>query len=749
VDRRHRLFEAPLSNPASKGPRAVWAALLFMLACLVAFPRAARAAGDDAAAAQGVQQVLGEDYASASFGPAKQKLQRLLDHCGKCSGGTKAQIYVALGMVASQVGQADEARNDFATTLSADPNAKLPASGTTPNIKSQWEDARQLVTSTPPASDTPTPSDTAKEAPAPAPDKGADKGKPAKIPGWNNVDAFQEASAGLAADMAGKLDQCIDHDKSSLELEEQPRTRLHLSSCERRSGHLIDALRDAQKALESGIQKRDIAVMKAARQRVQDLLARIPHVTFQPPKGATDLSVTFDDRPVPSESVTKKFSIDPGHHVTHADGSLNGGIPLSFDAEYDVHEGELLTVQITLAAPSSEYLTPGQLKCMLAAKNQEEVVKCLPQNRKNLVVHAGFEVSGYADTDHVYVWSPAINASVSSPTSGWNIGGSFLADVVTAASPDIVSEASPHYKEQRYAGTATAGYKPGKYGVQVNGNISSEPDYLSEGGGIAFTGDFHDKLITPRVAISYGHDSIGRGPNNVISTLNTTELEAGITFVLSARSIITVTGTGQFERGDQSKPYRYVPMFDPVTVAPFIPVGATVDLVNRFRLPMRPLEQLPTTRDRYAVGARFAHRFASATLRLEQRIYDDSWQLKATTTDLRYVMDLSRRLRVWPHLRFNAQTGANFYQLAYSATVDPQSGAITLPLYRSGDRELAPLVTGTAGGGVRIAIGSPEAKNQYGLTFSGDVMYSRFLDSLFVTTRTAYYGTVGFDVELE
>ena len=46
-------------------------------------------------------------------------------------------------------------------------------------------------------------------------------------------------------------------------------------------------------------------------------------------------------------------------------------------------------------------------------------------------------------------------------------------------------------------------------------------------------------------------------------------------------------------------------MFDPDTVAPFVPNGATVDLVNRTRLPVRPLEQLPTERDRFAMGARF------------------------------------------------------------------------------------------------------------------------------------------------
>jgi hypothetical protein len=182
-------------------------------------------------------------------------------------------------------------------------------------------------------------------------------------------------------------------------------------------------------------------------------------------------------------------------------------------------------------------------------------------------------------------------------------------------------------------------------------------------------------------------------------------------------------------------------------VAPFVPNGATVDLVNRTRLPIRPLEQLPTERDRYAVGARFNKRMnATSTLRLDQRFYYDTWGLKASSTDGRYMVDLSRHLRVWPHARLHAQSGVNFFQLAYSAALDP-NGGITVPLYRTGDRELSSLFTGTGGGGARIALGEPEGDVKFGITLAGDVMYTRFLKSLYVTTRTAVYGSVGFDVE--
>jgi tetratricopeptide (TPR) repeat protein len=729
-------------------------ALIAVFAFLLA-PRLARAAGEDAAVQQTVKQVLDGDYASSAFPAAQTKLSAALERCKKCNGATKAQVYVALGMVAQQLGKPDDAKLDFGIALGVDPNAKLPEKGSTPAIKSLWTDAQQLVTNTAPASEKP--ADAAQEAsPAgqEAPEvtqehKPAEEGAGArKIPGWENVDAFQQASAGLTADLAGKLDECIDLDNKSLALEEQPRTRLHLASCERRSGKLIDALRDAQKALESGIQKKDIAVMKAARSRVQDLLLRIPHVTFIPPTGAEDLHVTFDDRDVPNESLTKKFSVDAGKHTVHAEGTMNGGVPLSFDQDYDLKEGELLTVKIALSSPPSEYLTPGQLRCMLSAKTPEEVVKCLPTNRKSLVVKAGLDVAGYGDTTNVYVFTPSLNGSVTSPTAGWNVGGSFVLDVVSAASPDIVSEASLAYHEQRYAGVLSGGYKPGLYGVQLTGDVSSEPDYLAIGGGVAFTADMNDKLTTPRVAVNYDHDNIGRGPNNFISTLDTVEVEAGVTMVLNSTTLLVAGLTGQFERGDQSKPYRYVPMFAP-NVANYIPPGASIDLVNEVRSNVRPLEQLPTARDRYAVGLRLNHRFSSATLRIDERIYADTWELLATTTDIRYVIDAGKHLRIWPHVRLNAQTGANFYQLAYKVVANPQTDQVTLPLYRTDDRELSPLITFTGGGGARIALGEVEAKTQWGLNLSGDVMYTKYFDALFITYRTALYGAVGIDAEFE
>ncbi len=704
------------------------AALLLVVLLGLGLGRTAHATAQDERLDAAVMTAMSDDY-PGNLDTARSRIQGELDRCrgGRCTNGSRARAYAALGVIAGQNGNAEDAKANFRAAVDAQPDVSLPSVGMTAETKALWDSIRGTTAAAPPP----------------------DVSNVQSVPGWNSVDAFKAAAAGLAADQAGNLPLCIEKDRASLLLEEQPRTRLHLSSCERRSNKFVDALKDAQKALETGLQKRDVSVMKVARSKVEDLLKQIPHVTFVPPTDAENLVVKFDDREVSEKALEKRFSVDPGPHAVHAEGVV-GGVPTTYDEEFDVKPAELLTVRIHLNAPRPEFITKGQLRCTLAAKNQEEVDKCFPKGAKNIVVKMGVETAGYGDSDHVYVFTPSINASISSPTSGWNVGGTYVLDVLSAASPDIVSQASNRYKETRSAGTLTGGYKPGLYGFQAQANFSREPDYFSRGAGLALSADFKEKTITPRLAFNYSLDTIGRRNLDIDTTLlKTAEIEASTTFVLSATSLVLVSATGQFERGDQSKPYRYIPVFDP-SIAPHVPVGAVVDLVNRYRLPFRPTEQLPTERDRYALGARFVHRFLgiNSTVRLEERGYIDDWGLKSTTTDFRFVVDAGKRLRFWPHARYNVQSSVNFYQLAYTATTNA-SGQLQIPLFRTGDRELSKMQTVTGGGGIRYALSAPDSKVQYDLTLQGDVMYSNFFDSLYVTIRTAVYGSLALDVEFE
>jgi hypothetical protein len=361
---------------------------------------------------------------------------------------------------------------------------------------------------------------------------------------------------------------------------------------------------------------------------------------------------------------------------------------------------------------------------------------------------ASMEFASYNDSDHITVITPSIALGIEN-TSGASLHATYLVDIVSAASVDIVSTASSRWKEVRHAGTIEAEYKPHDFGVSVGTSVSSEPDYLSYGAHATLTKDFDEKNWTLFFGYGFGHDIIGRcgnygacTPFSVFSrTLERGAFNGGIDFVVDRDSLASLAGDVIIENGDQSKPYRYVPMFAP-DVAPLVPKGASIAQVNQARLDEKPLEQLPLSRRRLAVTGRYARRLDSSTLRLEERVYDDSWGLIASTSDARWIFDLGRRFEIWPHARFNVQNSVSFWQRAYVSGPAP---TWNLPEYRTGDRELGPLWTTEGGLGLKWYLGSNTQPETWALQLTTDAMYTSFLNDLFLTSRTAVLGALGLE----
>jgi hypothetical protein len=257
------------------------------------------------------------------------------------------------------------------------------------------------------------------------------------------------------------------------------------------------------------------------------------------------------------------------------------------------------------------------------------------------VAHAGGPIATRATAD---VAAYSDTGQVASPTQGWSISGSYLADVISAASVDIISTASQQWSEVRQAGTLDAAYKPKTLGAAVTSSISSEPDYLAYAVGGTVTADFDERNLSVLLGYGYGHDTIGRTgtPFSVFShTLEHSSITGAITRVVDRSTTLTVVGDVRIEDGDPSKPYRYIPMFT-ADVAPSVPVGASLQTVTALRTSYRPLEQLPLSRDRFSLTARLARRLGHSTVRLESRAYADTWSILGFTADARYLLDLRR-----------------------------------------------------------------------------------------------------------
>jgi hypothetical protein len=356
------------------------------------------------------------------------------------------------------------------------------------------------------------------------------------------------------------------------------------------------------------------------------------------------------------------------------------------------------------------------------------------------------ELAGYADSDAVFVASPTISASVGDEVAGWSVSGRYLVDAVSAASVDIVSSASGKWTELRHVGSGVATMKAGSVGLSVSGGFSREPDYLSLGGGGTVSFEALDKNVTPFLGLSYSHDDVGRTgfPKATWSALRRIGGQTGATIVIDRSTIFGFTVDAIFERGDLSKPYRYVPLFAP-GVGATVPAGASVAQVNATRSDLRPNDALPGARDRFALTGRLAHRWEESTFRIDERIYGDSWGALASTTDARHTVDVTRSLMVWPHLRLHGQRGVDFWQRTYEVSVAPDGGP-GVPRFRTGDRELGPLVTVTLGLGLRWRV-SADGTSPWVLFFQADGIYTRYFDALYLIDRRALFTATGIEME--
>jgi hypothetical protein len=350
-----------------------------------------------------------------------------------------------------------------------------------------------------------------------------------------------------------------------------------------------------------------------------------------------------------------------------------------------------------------------------------------------LDVRASSEMAAYSDTDAVAVLTPSLSGHVGDPVAGWSVDGSYLVDVISAASVDIVSTASRRWTEVRQAGTARAAYKPRDLGVAVEGSVSSEPDYLAYAGGGYVTRDFDDKNLSIVLGYGYGHDTIGRTgtPFSVYShSFDHHAMSAGLTRLVDRRTVLAIVANVTIESGDSSKPYRYIPLFSS-EVAPSVPAGASVQDVSRLRLPESVIERLPLSRDRFGVTARLLRRMAHSTARIESTMYDDSWGLKSFSADGRDLFDVGSRFSLGPHVRYYVQSPVVFWKLAYVGTAD------SVPALRTGDRELGPLMNLTGGGRAQWDIGPASAPDTWSLIATLDATYTRFFDDLYITQRVS------------
>lgn len=703
--------------------------LVAFLSCLV--PTSALAAGaNDAALRTIIRDIFKSEVANGKFKTALTNLDAAGGICegSACSDSAQAELWVAMGMVQAKLGKKSEAKTSFVAALKLDPNARLRSKYSDGKVKAAWTAAKGQ-------------NKTRKT-------KGCRGSYEDKRPprDWRSGEAYHCYQAAKSKRSDGDYKGCAEDARSSLELEKQLRSRAVLAGCLEKDNAWKEAIDQYRELARQATKNRKYNEGKKWSNRASTLQRRMPSIVLEAPEGVENLVVSLDGAELPAEAVIGiELEVDPGEHEISAEGEEDG-IQVGFQQKVLLKPGKSITLLLTMSPGNPDPQTQRILKCLAEGKSPEDCLKKTSSVAGDLKFRVAIEASGYHDDMDVDVATPSIATSVEHVTDGWGLGANFLIDVVTAASPDILATASPRWQEIRYVPAINGHFGVGDFDFALKGNMSHEPDYLALAAGLTISAELVQKTVTPSLGYEYSYDINGRAktPFDVFSTIiQRHAINAGLGLVTDKATFMSFAGTAVFENGDSSKPYRHIPLFRP-EVAPNVLPGTVIDAVNFFREPERPLEQLPVSRKRFAVAWQIAHRFSSATIRASERIYFDTWGTKATTTDAKFYYDIVKEFRIWPHVRFHAQTGADFYELAY--VVERNADGVKIPALRTGDRELGPLIGVTGGLGMRYEFGERRA---YGLMLNGDVAYTRFLDHLFVKQRLGYFGALTFDAEFE
>lgn len=347
------------------------------------------------------------------------------------------------------------------------------------------------------------------------------------------------------------------------------------------------------------------------------------------------------------------------------------------------------------------------------------------------------DVLVYSDNDNVLVVSPQIGARHQLDSEGGAVSARVVVDAISAASADVISSATYRFSEVRTEVDLGVAKSFGRWLPSVGYRYSHEPDYVSHGltlgGSRRFGGD-----TTIWASSSTTIDAVGRvdTPSSVFSErLITQEADLAWTQNLDVVTLIRAVYSLTAQVGYLEKPYRSVPLFDAAGMTAADAMGGLdADNYDQFALAARPLEEVPDTRYRHALGLRGLRylSFLHSSARVDYRFYLDSWGMQAHTGEVAWYAQLAEhwRLNVWS--RFHWQSSAAFWERAYLVE-DPA----TIPALRSSDRSLSRSWHSTAG-----LRGEYEGES-LAVYLELSAMYSRFPEFLFLDNRTALIGQLG------
>jgi hypothetical protein len=321
----------------------------------------------------------------------------------------------------------------------------------------------------------------------------------------------------------------------------------------------------------------------------------------------------------------------------------------------------------------------------------------LPENRAEALVHA-YDGGGVTSTGPAFLVRKSMGERVS-------VSGSYYVDMVSNASIDVVTNASP-YRETRHQIDLSADWLVRDALVSLATSQSREPDYHASNVSVDVAQEVYGNMTTVSLGFTRGSDDVGRSDTGFFDRVRTWQYRLGVTQVLSPTWLASVNLEAVSNEGYLANPYRTARVF-----------GAAVP------------ERVPRTRSSRAIKLRAIGDLGSRnSVRGEYRLFWDNWDIRAHTAEVGYSRHVGTQWLADGLLRYYTQGRALFYS----------DNAAAETTYISRNRQLASFNSVAVGGKLTYRMDNIPARYDAKMTGSYEFKRTSFKDFTDIRTGERY-----------
>ncbi len=267
------------------------------------------------------------------------------------------------------------------------------------------------------------------------------------------------------------------------------------------------------------------------------------------------------------------------------------------------------------------------------------------------------------------------------------VSASYYVDMVSSASIDVITTASPYTEERTQYGLG-AEYLRGKITYALAYSNSTENDYVADTATASISQDMFGDLTTVTLSFGRGWDKVTRrGDALFADKLDRRTYGVDVTQIATSKLVLGLSWETVAEEGYLNNPYRQVRYVEPTAGAGYLYES----------------ERYPRTRTGNAVSVRARYFLPwRAGLQFNYRFYTDTWGIRGDTAELSYTHPFGPRWTFDLRLRHHDQNAADFY-----ADLFPRRN---FQNFLARDKELATLTSLGAGIGISYAFTVPQLK---------------------------------------